>query len=93
MTYPPTAAPQLTGPPMYGNGAVIQSWGRDKISWGKEIRDYIDMAVQDECTRVRVATRYLPNRPVPDHTTTVPDALVDIVVIASWTGRSPAWDV
>jgi uncharacterized linocin/CFP29 family protein len=51
---------------------MIQNRGRDKISWGKEIWDFIDMAVHDECTRVRVAAKYLPIHQVPDYTTTVP---------------------
>jgi len=73
MTYKPMAALQeVAGPAGYANGPVLQNRGRDKISWGKEIWDYIDMAVHDECTRVRVAAKYLPIHPVPDHTTTVP---------------------
>ncbi len=72
MTYQPTAAPQVAGSSGSANGTVIQSRGRDKIYWSNEIWDYIDMAVHDECTRVRVAAKYLPIHPVPDHTTTVP---------------------
>lgn len=72
MAYPPTTVPELGQSAEHVTRSMIQNRGRDKISWGKEIWDYIDMAVHDECTRVRVAAKYLPIHQVPDYMTTVP---------------------
>lgn len=46
--------------------------GRGKIPWSKEVWDRIDQAVEMEVKRTRVGARFLPKRPVPPKTTSVP---------------------
>jgi uncharacterized linocin/CFP29 family protein len=46
--------------------------GRHKIPWGKEVWERIDHAVATEVKRTRICARFLPVRPVPPRTTSVP---------------------
>ena len=46
--------------------------GRSKIPWSKDVWDRIDQAVATEVMRTRVGARFLPKRPVPPKTTSVP---------------------
>jgi uncharacterized linocin/CFP29 family protein len=46
--------------------------GRSKIPWSKDVWDRIDQAVEHEVKRTRVCARFLPKRPVPPKTTSVP---------------------
>jgi uncharacterized linocin/CFP29 family protein len=67
----PTMAP--TTAPKYTNNL-----GRDKVHWSEDVWDRIDMAVHDEVMRTRVGAKFLPIRPVPPKTTTVPSDFVTI---------------
>jgi uncharacterized linocin/CFP29 family protein len=74
---PPTTA---NGPqPSQGNGTAsddngksLHQKGRNKIPWSKEVWERIDQAVEMEVKRTRVCSRFLPKRPVPPKTTSVP---------------------
>jgi uncharacterized linocin/CFP29 family protein len=46
--------------------------GRAKIPWSKDVWDRIDQAVEMEVKRTRIGARFLPKRPVPPKTTSVP---------------------
>jgi uncharacterized linocin/CFP29 family protein len=46
--------------------------GRSKIPWSKDVWDRIDRAVELEVKRTRVTARFLPRKPVPPKTTSVP---------------------
>jgi uncharacterized linocin/CFP29 family protein len=46
--------------------------GRGKIPWSKDVWDRIDQAVELEVKRTRIGARFLPKRPVPPKTTSVP---------------------
>ena len=53
-------------------GKSLHQKGRGKIPWSKEVWDRIDQAVEMEVKRTRVGARFLPKRPVPPKTTSVP---------------------
>jgi len=74
----PTTHPG-TAPPHHGNGAPtgddgksLHQKGRNKIPWSKEVWKRIDDAVEMEMKRTRIGARFLPKRPVPPKTTSVP---------------------
>ena len=55
------------------NGAQsLHQKGRSKIPWSKDVWDRIDQAVATEIKRTRIGARFLPLRPVPPKTTSVP---------------------
>jgi hypothetical protein len=58
--------------PAYPGGSTRVPRGQERLHWTKEIWDHLDMAVHDECTRTRIAAKFLPIHKVPEHTTTVP---------------------
>jgi uncharacterized linocin/CFP29 family protein len=55
-----------------GNSQSMHQKGRSKIPWSKDVWDRIDAAVAMEVKRTRIAGRFLPIRPVPPKTTSVP---------------------
>jgi len=84
---PPATAPAGTMPMPTADGAPSQNGassggddsnksmhqkGRSKIPWSKDVWDRIDQAVATEVMRTRVGARFLPKRPVPPKTTSVP---------------------
>lgn len=46
--------------------------GRNKIPWAKDVWERIDHAVATEVKRTRICARFLPIKPVPPKTTSVP---------------------
>jgi uncharacterized linocin/CFP29 family protein len=54
------------------NPQSLHQKGRSKIPWSKDVWDRIDAAVAMEVKRTRVCGRFLPVRPVPPKTTSVP---------------------
>jgi len=46
--------------------------GRNKIPWAKDVWERIDHAVATEVKRTRICARFLPAKPVPPKTTSVP---------------------
>lgn len=54
------------------NNKSLHQKGRSKIPWSKDVWDRIDQAVEMEVKRTRVGARFLPKRPVPPKTTSVP---------------------
>jgi encapsulating protein for peroxidase len=73
----PAQGPQAatSGQSASPNGGTPQSLhqkGRSKIPWSKDVWDRIDQAVTTEVKRTRIGGRFLPVRPVPPKTTSVP---------------------
>src|SRR5271163_1834125 len=54
------------------NGKSMHQKGRSKVPWADEVWHRIDQAVEQEVKRTRVCGRFLPKRPVPPKTTSVP---------------------
>jgi uncharacterized linocin/CFP29 family protein len=68
-------------PPQHGGGhdgshddytQSIHQRGRNKIPWSHDVWERIDLAVAHEVKRTRIGARFLPLRPVPPKTTSVP---------------------
>jgi uncharacterized linocin/CFP29 family protein len=71
---PHHGAPSPPAPATGTNGAIpsLHEKGRTKLPWSKEVWERIDHAVRQEVKRTRICGRFLPNRPVPPKTTSVP---------------------
>ncbi|MBV9265623.1 MAG: encapsulin [Acidobacteriaceae bacterium] len=54
------------------NNKSLHQKGRGKIPWSKDVWDRIDQAVETEVKRTRIGARFLPKKPVPPKTTSVP---------------------
>jgi len=54
------------------NNKSLHQKGRGKIPWSADVWHRIDQAVEMESKRTKVAARFLPKRPVPPKTTSVP---------------------
>jgi uncharacterized linocin/CFP29 family protein len=64
--------------------------GRGKIPWSKDVWERIDHAVEMEVKRTRVGARFLPKRPVPPKTTSVP---TDAYTMTTPVGGTPVLTV
>ena len=95
-TTPPATHPISAGGPQPHQGSPVGSSddnnkslhqkGRGKIPWSKEVWDRIDQAVETEVKRTRICGRFLPKRPVPPKTTSVP---TDAYSLSTAAGGTP----
>lgn len=51
--------------------------GRDKLPWGRELWDRLDMAVHDEMKRIMISRRFVPIVPMPDALTAPADTVTE----------------
>lgn len=63
---------QNNGAQAADNNKSLHEKGRSKIHWSREVWERIDHAVEQEVKRTRIGARFLPKKPVPPKTTSVP---------------------